>query len=191
MSRIIAGDAAACLSSVSFGLVTGMHFFPLQAKGNSGGVISQMWMSSGNVGVNKADLDLAMSPHACNNAHHYRCTLLHKEGSLTRDPSSRCVCGCHKNSPLAALTCRWMSGRSKKQGGGISSYQGWFPQRIVRIPRPSVVLDLPPEESLSLTIYECTIVLFLLIFGENELTVFSVLASLESLQSKAKVKICF
>lgn len=181
---IAAGDTAACLSSVSFGLVTGIHFFPLQAKRNSGGVISQMRMPSGNVGVNKADLDLAMSPHACNNAHHYQRALLHKEGSLTRDPSSCCVCGCHKNSPLAALTCLWMSGRSKKQGDGISSYQGWFPQRIVRIPRPSVCSRFTPwrkSEPHRLRVYSCLI--FAHLWGKW--------ASLEPLQSKAKVKICF
>lgn len=57
---IPAGDTA-FLSSVSVGLVTGMHFFPLRAKGNSGGVISQMRIPPGNVGVNKADFDLALS----------------------------------------------------------------------------------------------------------------------------------
>lgn len=57
---IPAGDTA-FLSSVCISLVTGMHFFPLRAKGNSGGVISQMRIPSGNVGVNKADFDLALS----------------------------------------------------------------------------------------------------------------------------------
>lgn len=52
-------DSSTWHRCISIGLVTGLQFFSLRAKGNSGEAISQMRIPSENVVVNKTDLELA------------------------------------------------------------------------------------------------------------------------------------
>lgn len=155
---IPAGDTTAFLSYISMGLVTGMPFFPLRARGNSGGMISQMQIPSGNIGVNKADHDSALSLPVTMLITIIVLYCIKKTFKLGTRPLHS-LCGSHKNSPLATLTCLWMSGRSKKREWDIK-FAVWFPQRIVRIPRQSVGFRFTPwrkSQPHRLWVYGCLI----------------------------------